>query len=183
MDLVSRVKGLLLEPQAEWRRIADEAHTTSGLLKNYVAVLAAIPAICGLIGSTLIGASLLSSLLFAVLSYLLTFVAVLAEAMLIEALAPVFKSGKNFANAVKLAAFFPTAYWLAAVFFAVPVLSVLVLLGAYSFYLLWVGLPILMRVPEEQAAAYAASAAVGAIIFAAIASTIAARLSGVSLWV
>ena len=110
MDLVARVKGLLLEPQAEWRRIAAETHTTSGLLKNYVAVLAAIPAICGLIGSTLIGASLLASLLFAVLSYLLTFVAVLAEAMLIEALAPVFKSSKNFANAVKLAAFFPTAY-------------------------------------------------------------------------
>ncbi len=106
---------------------------------------------------------------------MLTFVVVLAEAMLIDALAPMFGSGRNFANAMKLAAFFPTAYWLAAVFFVVPVLSVLVLLGAYSFYLLWIGLPILMRVPEEQAVAYAASAAVGAIIFAAIALTIAAR--------
>jgi hypothetical protein len=38
-------------------------------------------------------------------------------------------------------------------------------------------------VPAEQAAAYAASAAVGAIILAAIAWTIAARIAGVSLWV
>jgi hypothetical protein len=182
MDL-GRVKRLLLEPQAEWRRIAGETHTTRDLLTNHVATLAAIPAICGLIGSILLGAALLPSLLLAAASYALTFVVVLAEAMLIDVLASMFGTGRNFANAMKLAAFFPTAYWLAAVFFVVPVLSVLVLLGAYSLYLLWVGLPILMRVPEEQAVAYVASAGVGAIIFAAIAWTIAARLSGVSLWI
>ena len=182
MDL-GRVKGLLLEPQAEWRRIAGETHTTHYLLTNHVATLAAIPAICGLIGSILLGAALLPSLLFAAASYALTFVVVLAEAMLIDVLASMFGTGRNFANAMKVAAFFPTAYWLAAVFFVVPVLSVLVLLGAYSLYLLWVGLPILMRVPEEQAVAYVASAGVGAIILAAIAWTIAARVSGVSLWI
>lgn len=182
MDL-GRVKRLLLDPRAEWQRIAGEPHTTRDLLIGHVAVLAAIPAICGFVGSMLIGAALLASLLFAAASYALTFAVVLAEAMLIDALAPMFGSGRNFANAMKLAAFFPTAYWLAAVFFVVPVLSVLVLLGAYSLYLLWAGLPILMRVPEEQAVAYVASAGVGAIIFAAIAWTIAARVSGVSLWI
>ena len=181
MDL-GRVKRLLLDPRAEWQRIAGEPHTTHALLAGHVAVLAAIPAICGFVGSMLLGAAILASLLFAVASYALTFVVVLAEAMLIDALAPMFGSGRNFANAMKLAAFFPTAYWLAAVFFVVPVLSVLVLLGAYSFYLLWIGLPILMRVPQEQATAYAASAAVGAIVLAAIGLTIAARIAGVSLW-
>jgi hypothetical protein len=182
MDL-GRVKRLLLDPRGEWQRIAGEPHTARALLIGHVAVLAAIPAICGFVGSMLLGAALPASLLFAVASYAFTFVVVVAEAMLIDALAPMFKSGRNFANAMKLAAFFPTAYWLAAVFFVVPVLSVLVLLGAYSFYLLWVGLPILMRVPDEQAAAYAAGAAVGAIIFAAVGLTIAARIAGVSLWV
>ena len=33
MDLVSRVKGLLLEPQAEWRRIAAEAHLNFRLVE------------------------------------------------------------------------------------------------------------------------------------------------------
>ena len=182
MDLVSRAMGLLLDPQTEWRRIAAEPQATRDLLAGYVAVLAAIPAVCGFIGSTLIGANILSSLLFALLGYLLTFAAVLAEAMLIAALAPMFRARKDFANALKLAVFFPTAYWLAGVFFAVPVLSVLVLLGLYSFYLLWIGLPLLMQAPQEQAAGYVASAAVGAIIFSAIAWTIAARIAGVSLW-
>ena len=89
-------------------------------------------------------------------------------------------------SAFKLAAYFPTAYWFAAIFFAVPVLSVLVLLGLYSFYLLRVGLPVLMRVPAEQAVACTAAAGGrrSRSSFAARSGlTIAARVSGVALWV
>jgi hypothetical protein len=181
MDVIGRAKRLLLEPQTEWRVIARENDGAAGLFTGYVAVLALVPAVCGLIGSLLIGAPILSSLTFAVVSYLCTFVAVGAEALLIDALAPVFGSRRNLANAVKLAVFFPTAYWVMAIFFAVPVLSILALVGLYSFYLLWVGLPVLMPVPAERAAAYVASAAIGAIVFAAICLTIAARISGVAL--
>jgi len=183
MDLVARAKGLILDPQAEWRAIAGERTGPAFLLARYVAIVAVIPALCGLIGSLILGSPIVPSLLFAVVSYLLTFVAVCAEAVLIDALAPMFKGERNFSNAFKLAAYFPTAYWFAAIFFAVPVLSVLVLLGLYSFHLLRVGLPVLMRVPAEQAVAYTASAGVGAIILAAICLTIAARVSGVALWV
>ena len=52
MDLVGRVKGLLLDPKAEWQVIAARAgHDAGDLLKNYVAILAAIPAVCGFIGA------------------------------------------------------------------------------------------------------------------------------------
>ena len=37
---------------------------------------------------------------------------------------------------MKVAAYAPTAAWLASVFTALPVLAVLVVLGLYSFYLL-----------------------------------------------
>ena len=187
MDLVARAKGLILDPQAEWRAIALEPTGPAFLLARYVAVLAVIPALCGLIGSLILGSpilpSILPSILFAAVSYVLTVVAVCAEAVLIDALAPMFGGQRNFSNAFKLAAYFPTAYWFAAIFFAIPMLSVLVLLGLYSFYLLRVGLPVLMRVPPEQAVACTASAGIGALIFAAIGLTIAARVSGVALWV
>ena len=52
MDLVSRVKGLLLDPQNEWRTIAAEPATSVDLIRNYVAILAAIPAVCGLLNSS-----------------------------------------------------------------------------------------------------------------------------------
>ena len=55
MDLVGRVKGLLLDPKAEWQVIAGEQTSPGDLIKNYVAILAAIPAVCGFIGASIIG--------------------------------------------------------------------------------------------------------------------------------
>ena len=45
MDLVGRVRGILLDPKAEWHVIEREAADTAALLKGYVAILAAIPAV------------------------------------------------------------------------------------------------------------------------------------------
>ena len=55
MDLVDRVKGILLDPKTEWRVIAGE-QTSPGdpISRNYVAILAAIPAVCGFIGTSII---------------------------------------------------------------------------------------------------------------------------------
>lgn len=181
MDVIGRAKRLLLDPQTEWRVIARESGGAASLFTGYVAVLALVPALCGLIGSLLLGAPILSSLAFAVTSYLVTFVAVGAQALLIDLLAPLFGARRNLANAVKLAVYFPTAYWVMGIFFALPVLSVLALLGLYSFYLLWIGLPILMPVPVDKAAAYVASVSVGALVIAAVCLTIAARISGIAL--
>src|SRR4051812_49517451 len=57
MDLVSRVKNILLDPQNEWRVIDAEQDQPIDILKNYVAIVAAIPAICGFIGASIIGAA------------------------------------------------------------------------------------------------------------------------------
>ena len=53
--LVERVKSILLKPAPTWDVIDVEPATTSGLFKNYAMILAAIPAICGLIGGAVIG--------------------------------------------------------------------------------------------------------------------------------
>ena len=46
--LVERVKSILLKPGATWDVIDAEPASTGGLFKNYAAILALIPAICGL---------------------------------------------------------------------------------------------------------------------------------------
>jgi hypothetical protein len=183
MTLIARIQALLISPKTEWPVIAREAEPVASLFGSYVAMLAAIPAVCGLIGSVLVGAPVVPSFLFAVITYALTFLGVCVMALIIEGLAPIFDATKNFANALKLAVYFPTAFWLAGMFFALPVLSILCLLGLYSLYLLWIGLPVLMHVPQDKAAPYAASVGVGAIIVLAVIWTIAARVAGISLWV
>ena len=78
-------------------------------------------------------------------------------ASVIDLLAPRFGGQKNFANALKLSVYSHTPLWLAGIFLLIPGLNFLLILGLYGLYLLWTGLPLLMRVPDEQACcAYAA---------------------------
>lgn len=169
MDLVSRVKGLLLDPKAEWQVIEREGADTAGLLKGYVAILAAIPAVCGFIGTSIIGiAGYRTPLLFGILSaiggYLITFVGIYVTAFVTDALAEKFGGRSSFANAFKIAAYAPTAAWLVSIFSAIPILAVLGILGLYSLYLLYTGLPILMKVPEDNALGYFLAVLVCALI-------------------
>jgi hypothetical protein len=50
------------------------------------------------------------------------------------------------------------------IFLLLPGLSFLTILGLYGFYLLWTGLPIVMRTPPRRALAYAASVTVAALV-------------------
>ena len=52
---------------------------------------------------------------------------------------------------MKLAAYSPTASWLAGAFAILPPLAILALLGLYSLYILYKGVPVVTRVPEDRA--------------------------------
>jgi hypothetical protein len=183
MDLVSRVKGILLDPKAEWQVIEREPTDTGALLKGYVAILAAIPAVCGFLGTSIIGIAgyrtpFLFGIVSAIVGYLITFVGVYVMAFVVDVLAEKFGGRRGYANAFKIAVYTPTAAWLASVFTAIPVLAVLAALGLYSFYLLYTGLPILMKVPEDNVLGYFLAVLVCAIIVWALILFIPAMLFG-----
>jgi hypothetical protein len=177
-QLVERVKAILLSPQTEWPVIAREPGQTSVLFTRYVAILALVPALAGFIGTSLIGryASLSSGLVSAVVGYVMTFVVVLAVALIVDALAPTFGAQKNFPNALKLTVYSYTPSWLAGVFLLIPGLSFLTILGLYGLYLMWLGLPPLMLAPRDKALPYAAAVVVCAILIAIVLGIIQAAL-------
>ena len=174
MKLLNRVKAILLTPQAEWKVIARERDTLGDLLIKYVAILAAIPELAHFIGQSLIGGyePIVPNLVRAVVVYLLAFAMVYIIAGVIDLLAPRFGGEKNFANAVKLSAYSHTPLWLAGIFLLVPGLSFLLILGLYGFYLLWIGLPMLMKVPDDKALPYAAAVTACALIPAVVLTVI-----------
>jgi Yip1 domain len=157
MNLVERVKGILLAPQTEWQVIEREIGEPGYLFANYVAVLAAVPAVAMIIGSAFAGFGLGRALIFGMFLYVLSCAAWYVEALIIDGLAPRFGAVKNFQQALKLAAYSSTAAWLAGLFNAIPPLSILGIVGLYSIYLLWLGLPSLMKCPQDQAMSYAAA--------------------------
>ena len=167
MKLVERVKAILLTPRTEWPVIEQERTTMADLFIKYVAILAAIPEISHLIGQALIGEAripFMSALVRAIVSYVVAVAMVYVIAGVIDLLAPRFGSKKNFHNALKLSVYSHTPLWLAGIFLLIPGLNFLLILGVYGLYLLWVGLPILMAVPNERAFAYAIFATACALI-------------------
>jgi hypothetical protein len=179
MNLVERVKAILVTPKTEWQVIARAPGDLRMLFTSYVAILAAIPAICGLVGWVLVGAPLLTGIMITLVRYVLSFVSVYLVALIIDALSPTFEGAKNFDNALKLSVYSATPFWLAGVFLLIPGLGILRILGLYGVYLLWLGIPPLMRAPEEKSTAYT-GAIVGCLIVIAVIAAVAAGLLGMS---
>ena len=174
MNIFERVYRILLRPSAEWKIIDEERADLSYLLNIYIAALAAIPAVSGLIGFSAIGVEVpgvgtvrvpvFSGLLGAVFGYLFAFVAVYGLAALIYLLAPLFEASKSFPAALKLAVYSNTPVWVTGIFLLAPGLWFLTVLGFYGFYLLWSGLPILMKAPQQRSLLYAAIVIGGAFV-------------------
>jgi hypothetical protein len=158
MEMLNRLRAILLTPQLEWPVIAKEKGEASALFVRYVATLALIPALARFIGASLVGwyAPIWSSLAGALVTYLFALAIVYGLALIIDALAPRFGGQKDFTAALKLAAYSAIPVWLVGIFLLVPGLSFLIILGLQGAYLLWVGLPVLMRVPAEKALPLAA---------------------------
>jgi hypothetical protein len=164
MNLVERVKEIILKPQETWEKIKSEETTIKDLYTSYAGILALIPAIANFIGMSLIGSSFMgisfrvpigTGLVQAILQYVLTLVGIYAVAFIIDALAPSFESKKNMLAAMKVAIFSVTPAWIAGVLGIIPMLSVLAILASlYSLYLFYVGLPILMETPKEKQLGY-----------------------------
>jgi hypothetical protein len=153
-QMISRAKGLILNPRAEFEGIAAEPEANPlDVLVKWAVPVSAVPAVAGFLGSLLflMGFGWIGPLLAStIVGYVLGLVGVFVVAKIVEVLAPRFGGSADPIGAMKLAVYAPTAGWLAGVFFLLPPLGFLSLLGLYSLYLFWVGISILTRVPEER---------------------------------
>jgi hypothetical protein len=175
MNLVQRAQNIMVKPQQEWPVIESEPTTPADLYASYVVPLAAIGPIASIIGLSVIGYSygglgsfrfsFVFSILFAIILFVLDLVMVYVIALVVDALAPSFSAQKNFNQAFKLVAYSRTPAWIAAVILIIPSLSIVAgLVGLYGLFLLFVGLPILMKSPQDKTIPYIAVIAIIAIV-------------------
>ncbi|CAM5770815.1 hypothetical protein LMIY3S_03299 [Labrys miyagiensis] len=181
MDVVARARNLLLAPKMEWPVIAAEATSVETIYRGYVAWLAAIGPVATFFGTSLVGfggvrIGLFSGLLFAILSYAASLVIVYVVALVVDRLAPSFDGTSDFLNAFKLVAYSMTAAWLAGIFAVIPPLAIFGLLGLYSIYLLFTGVPVLMRAPQDKALIYTIAIILIGIVINFVVSAILSRL-------
>ena len=183
--LIERVKGILFSPNAEWDKIDNEAAEPQSVITGYVLPLVALAAIAGLIGMSVFGVKMLGvsyrapffgALTGAVVQIAFGVAFVFIFAFIINALAPTFGAAKNWGQAFKVAAYAPTAAWVAGILAIIPMLGILGIIGGlYSLYLLFVGMPKLMKPPAEKATTYT----IVSIIAAIIASIVLGAIAGI----
>lgn len=188
--LIARVKAILLTPKTEWPVIAGEPATVADLYKNYIVVLAALPALAGFIKGSVLGYGIPGvahfrtpigmGLTAAVVGYVLSLAVTYVMALIIDALAPNFGAQKNPVQALKAAAYAWTASWVAGIGVLVPFLGWLVALAglAYAIYLLYLGLPHTMQCPPEKAGGYTAVSVVIGIVLSWLAALVVGGIVG-----
>ena len=189
--IVQRVKDILLKPKETWPVIAAEPATTQSIYVPYVVVLAAIGPIAQFIGGQVFGFTAFgvtyhppigTALGSAVLSYGLSLAMVFVLALVIDGLAPNFGGQKDQVQALKVAAYSATAGWVGGIFGMIPPHGLIGMLFAlYGLYLLYLGLPVLMKVPLDKALGYTAVVVIVAIVLVFIVSAIVASLTAPSL--
>jgi hypothetical protein len=188
--LVNRARAILTTPKTEWPVIDAEPATIADIYTKYVLILAAIPAVAGFLSSSIIGISVpfggtmrmpfMAGLSNALVGYVLSLVGLFIIALIIDALAPTFGGTKNQIQAMKAAAYSYTAFWVASAFQIIPVIGWLVSLAGliYGLYLLYLGLPVVMKSPADKALGYTAVVIVCAFVISLILGLITASLVG-----
>jgi hypothetical protein len=180
-SLVDRVKNIITSPSTEWARIDAEPATVAGLFTGYAMILAAIGPVATVIGLTLVGLPIGYALAHAVISYIVSLATVFIVSLLIDALAPSFGGTKNQVQATKVAVYSATPVWLLGILAVIPqLLALMVVLGlvalAYGIYLLYLGLPRLMRVAADKAVGYVV---VVAVVWLVVSWVLAAVVAGI----
>lgn len=170
MAIVDRVRNICVDPGREWPVIEREATEPAGIVAGYLAPLAALGAVAGFIGGTLIGVgpvrrTLAGGLVGACITFVLTLASCFLVGWIINALAPTFGGRQDSRQAFKVAAYSYTPGLVAGVLAVLPILSGLarVVAAFYTLYLLYLGLPVLMKAPPEKAIAYTAVVVISTI--------------------
>lgn len=163
MNIFNRVKGLILSPKEEWETIEAEDKSIVDIYRGYVVYIALIPPFANWLSDYFIGMphgreiyrlSLTGGLLRAAMQYALSLPLLYLVAFVISSIAPYFEGKADDKRALTLAAYSYTPAWLATGFALIPGLRILDILGFYGLYVLYFGLPRMMKCPQHHADVY-----------------------------
>ncbi len=187
-NLIDRVKNILTKPKVEWQVISNEEPNVTKILFGYVIILALIPTIAAIVGYGLIGNSVMGytyrswSMAFetGIIQFLSAIIGVFLTAWIVDLLAPSFESEKNFGRSFQLVAYSYTPGLIAGIILLVPSLSIIMTIAMiYNIYLLFIGLPLLKRTPQDKVAGYIIITIICNIIIFVVLAVILAAILGI----
>ena len=180
---IQHIIGLFTDPTREWEQIRDKYKGGQGSPVGHILVLALIPAISGYIGTTQVGWRIGvgdpiritgdSATSIAIIYYIALLVGIFSIGWVIHLLGKAYEVNKPLPLCIALAAYTATPLFLIGLMQVYPVLWLNMLIGlpalAYTVYLLYSGLPIMMEIPAERGFLYSSAVlAVGLVALVAM---------------
>lgn len=158
MNIIQRVKNILITPKTEWDVINGETATPMSLLTSYVMILAIIPAGCSFLAGVIFGwaFSLQYYLIGAVITYILSILSYFVFTYALDLLATAFGSEKNINKSAQVAAYSCTASYIAGILNIIPILGSLASIAGfiYSAYIMYLGVGPLKKTLEDKKVVY-----------------------------
>jgi hypothetical protein len=182
MYLIERLQKILLSPKEEWPVIKAEAISIPQIYAKYLLILAALPSV-GYLLSFLATGSFIAALRLAIISYVVWLATFDLSAVIVDRLAPIFSSVRNVNFAFKLVAFSVSPLLLVGVLMFIPTLGVIlwVIGAAYSAYLCYYGLPVMMQAPEDRVIPYTVTVVVVVLVIYFVLVVVLGLVFGASL--
>ena len=181
--MIHHVWGLFTHPDQEWQEIRGEEETISHMYLTHVLILAAIPVISAYIGTTQVGwahgsstpvkLTEASALQMTIMSYLAMLAGVAVMGAFIKWMARTYDASPSLAQRVVFAAYTATPLFIGGLAALYPNLWLAMLVGTaaicYTVYLLYVGIPTFMNIPEDEGFLFSSSVlAVGLVVLVAM---------------
>jgi len=191
MNIIERVKNILLSPKTEWDVVRTETATPQSLLMAYVIPLAVVAALGSLLKGLFFAgtAGIMFFIITAVITLVSTAVSFFVSVIIVDMLAPSFDSEKNMGRSAQLVAYAFTPFYVGSLLSFLPFVGMLISLAAlaYGIYLMYLGIGPMKKTPEDKKIVYmivvfliwlviyfVLIAILGAILFAAMGITAAA---------
>ncbi|GFM64828.1 YIP1 family protein [Pseudomonas cichorii] len=181
--MIHHVWGLFTHPDREWRQIRGEEESIGHMYLTHTLILAAIPAVSAYIGTTQIGWAIGdsppvmlthgSAIGMTLMSYISMLLGVAVMGGFIHWMARTYDATPTLAQCVAFATYTATPLFIGGLAALYPHMWLGMLVGTaaicYTVYLLYVGLPTFMDIPEEEGFMFSSSVlAVGLVVLVAI---------------
>ena len=195
MAFLEHTLGIFTHPRSEWASIRSERTSFKQVYLSHVPILALIPAVAAYFGVTQVGWSVgggdkvmltsQSAIMLCAITYFALLAGVFVLGEFINWMSKTYgvqdSEEKRHHDGTSLAVFVTTPMFLASLSLFYPqiwvVASALIIAGAYSVYLIYEGIPILMNMDKDRAFMYASS-----VITVALVLLVSAMIGTVLVW-
>ena len=160
MNLIERVKNILITPKTEWEVINAEPATPMQVLTGYVIPLAIVASLGSVLQYYLFSGGIFYGLTFIIAMAIVAFVATIAAfyltTFIVDMLAPSFESEKDINKSAQLVAYSSTPSYIGSLLSFIPVVGLIISLAgwAYSIYLMYLGIGPIKKTPEDKKIVY-----------------------------